>query len=188
MIINEITLALQDQHHLWERFFQTNLCLVFKVTIHKSVDKLVMSNYRNFSATSGVNRPTRNGTYIKIYERTNPFAPVWFTDCGYSSDCIYTGTTLIFRVQNASWTYGAFYYVLFDSGAVSGNIFCSPESAPILGMPISLSSFHTELVSIRSNVLGIQYLGSWSFKYDNNDNNSTNNSYCNDTGKLHLDE
>jgi hypothetical protein len=31
---------------------------------------------------------------------------------------------------------GATYYILFDSGAVSGNVFCGPESAPITGLSV----------------------------------------------------
>lgn len=90
-------------------------------------------NHNHFIATGGVNRPTRNGTYVRIFDRTNPYTAVWERDCGYSTDCIYAGTTVIFRVQNANWTFGGRYYVLLDSGAASGNVFCSPESSPILG-------------------------------------------------------
>jgi len=39
----------------------------------------------------------------------------------------------LFVVRNASWTPGAFYYVLFGSGAASGNVFCALESYPIFG-------------------------------------------------------
>ena len=85
----------------------------------------------DFTATGGVYHPNRNGTYIQIYDRANPSTPVWEVDCGYSPDCIYTGNTVLFTVQNANWTYGAHYYILFSSGAASGNIFCAPESAPI---------------------------------------------------------
>ena len=36
-------------------------------------------------------------------------------------------------MQNASWTPGATYYILFASGTASGVAFCGPESAPITG-------------------------------------------------------
>jgi len=49
---------------------------------------------------------------------------------------IYTGTTVLLRVSNPPWIPGKTYYVLFDSGAVSGNVFCRPESAPINGESI----------------------------------------------------
>ena len=56
---------------------------------------------------------------------------VWSADCGWSPLVIYTGTTVIFTVLNPPWVEGETYYVLFDSGAVSGNVFCGPESTPI---------------------------------------------------------
>ena len=94
-------------------------------------------------ATNGVYHPNRNGTFIKIYNKANPLVPAWQADCGYSPDCIYSGQTILFRVQNPSWIPGANYYVLFDSGAASGNVFCAPESAAITGnasLPVSIYS------------------------------------------------
>ena len=84
-------------------------------------------------ATSGVYRPNRNGTYIQIYNQANSTTPEWQIDCGYSPDCVYNGQTVIFYARNANWTLGAHYYILFSSGAASGNVFCAPESAPITG-------------------------------------------------------
>jgi archaellum component FlaF (FlaF/FlaG flagellin family) len=84
-------------------------------------------------ATGGVYHPNRNGTYIQIFESTNPSTPVWQIDCGYSTDVSYNGRTVSFVVRNASWIPGAVYYILFGSGAASGNIFCAPESDPING-------------------------------------------------------
>ncbi|CAF4107906.1 unnamed protein product, partial [Rotaria sordida] len=94
----------------------------------------IFANQSLFSiqATGNVYRPSRNGTYIQIFNKANPSTPEWQADCGYSPDCIYTGTTVLFYVQNANWTPGAYYYILFSSGAASGNIFCSPESDPII--------------------------------------------------------
>lgn len=85
-----------------------------------------------FKATTGVNRPTRNGTYVKVHLASND-TMVWSADCGWSPLVIYTATTVIFYVPNPPWEEGQTYYVLFDSGAVSGNVFCGPESAPIVG-------------------------------------------------------
>ncbi|CAF3808683.1 unnamed protein product [Rotaria sordida] len=105
------------------------------ITVQGSASPLgtVFSNHSTFSitATAGVNRPNRNGTYIKIYLLSNNTL-VWQVDCGWSPLVIYTGTTVIFTVPNPSWTEGETYYILFDSGAVSGNVFCGPESAPII--------------------------------------------------------
>ena len=81
-------------------------------------------------ATAGVNRPSRNGTYIRIYLASNDTL-VWSADCGWSPFVIYAGTVVIFTTPNPPWVEGETYYVLFDSGAVSGNVFCGPESAPI---------------------------------------------------------
>jgi archaellum component FlaF (FlaF/FlaG flagellin family) len=87
-------------------------------------------------ATQGVHRPNRNGTYISIYlASTNTI--VWQADAGYSSDVLYTGNTVAFQVQNASWIPGATYYILFGSGTASGTAFCGPESAPITGIYLS---------------------------------------------------
>jgi hypothetical protein len=47
---------------------------------------------------------------------------------------MYTGNTVLFQVQNASWIPGATYYILFGSGTASGTAFCGPESAPITGI------------------------------------------------------
>lgn len=87
----------------------------------------------NILATGGVYHPNRNGTYIQIFDRSDPSTPVWQIDCGFSTDVIYSGQTVLFVVRNASWTPGAFYYVLFGSGAASGNVFCALESYPIFG-------------------------------------------------------
>ncbi|CAF4364889.1 unnamed protein product [Rotaria sordida] len=84
-------------------------------------------------ATNAVYRPSRNGTYIQIFNKANSSSPEWQADCGYSSDCIYSGQTVLFFVRNANWVLGATYYILFSSGAASGNIFCNPESDPITG-------------------------------------------------------
>ncbi|UJR24846.1 hypothetical protein I4U23_006215 [Adineta vaga] len=93
----------------------------------------VFSNHSIFSisATGGVYHPNRNGTYIQIFNQANPSTPVWQVDCGHSSDVIYTGQTVSFIVRNPNWIHGALYYILFDSGAASGNVFCAPESDPI---------------------------------------------------------
>lgn len=94
--------------------------------VEKSFDDLCL-------ATNGVYHPNRNGTYIQIYNKASPSTPAWQADCGYSPDCIYSGQTVLFVVRNASWTPGATYYVVFSSGAASGNVFCAPESSPITG-------------------------------------------------------
>ena len=86
-------------------------------------------------ATTGVNRPNRNGTYIKIYLASNNTL-VWSTDCGWSSLVLYSGTTVAFTVPNPPWVEGETYYILLDSGAVSGNVFCGPESTPIIGQSV----------------------------------------------------
>lgn len=106
---------------------------IFSIQGRQSPETKMNSVNDSSVASGGVNRPARNGTYVRIFDRTNPFTAVWERDCGYSTDCNYLGTTVIFRVQNPSWTFGAQYYILLDSGAASGNVFCSPESSPILG-------------------------------------------------------
>lgn len=84
-------------------------------------------------ATGGVYRPNRNGTYVWIFNEANNTIPAWEADCGYSPDCVYIGSTVLFIVRNPNWIPGGRYYVLLSSGAASGNVFCAPESKPING-------------------------------------------------------
>ncbi len=118
--------------------FQISLYSVFKVDqIHSILIKSYIYNIF-LLASANVNHPNRNGTYISIYlASTNTL--VWQIDAGYSTDVIYTGNTVSFQVQNASWTPGATYYILFSSGTASGVAFCGPESAPITGIYVLLS-------------------------------------------------
>ena len=64
----------------------------------------------------GVNRPGRNGTYIKFLDATLNGTVVLQFDCGYSTNVIYSGSTIIINTAPFLWTYGHFYYVTFDSG------------------------------------------------------------------------
>jgi hypothetical protein len=85
----------------------------------------------------------------------------WSIDCGWSPFVIYTGNVLVFTVPNPSWIEGETYYVLFDSGAVSGNVFCGAESAPIISEYTFFSIFVDNqifFISNRHNLLAVQYL------------------------------
>ncbi|CAF2200274.1 unnamed protein product [Rotaria magnacalcarata] len=110
-------------------------------------------------ATSSVYRLSRNGTYIQIYNKANPSTPEWQVDCGYSSDCICTGQTVLFYVRNANGTPGAYYYILFSSGAASGNIFCSLESDPITDNLLITKKKYT-IECFISLIIGTSY---WNF-------------------------
>ena len=114
--------------------------LIIHFLLFKVIDLKIYENSFQifFIATGGVYHPNRNGTYVQIYNRANPYTPEWEADCGYSPDCIYSGSTVLFHVRNASWTFGAHYYVLLSSGTASGNVFCAPESAPITGKSLYL--------------------------------------------------
>ncbi|CAF4039638.1 unnamed protein product [Rotaria magnacalcarata] len=111
------------------------------------------------TATSSVYRLSRNGTYIQIYNKANPSTPEWQVDCGYSSDCICTGQTVLFYVRNANGTPGAYYYILFSSGAASGNIFCSLESDPITDNLLVTKKKYT-IECFISLIIGTSY---WNF-------------------------
>lgn len=65
-------------------------------------------------ATRNVNRPTRNGTYIRFMDASTNTSVVQY-DAGWAPNMIYTGNTIII-VTNYTWTLGGNYYVLFDSG------------------------------------------------------------------------
>lgn len=67
-----------------------------------------------FLANRPVNRPNRNGTYIRFMDAATSTAVQLF-DAGWAPNMIYTGNTIII-VTNYSWVPGANYYVLFDSG------------------------------------------------------------------------
>ena len=127
--------------------------------------------------------PNRNGTFIRIYNKANPLIPAWEADCGYSPDCIYSGQTVLFRVQNPSWIPGAHYYVLFDSGAASGNVFCAPESAAITGDLSFFSRLFSRFSSIRSQVLELQYLESSALEHDNNEHHAADDGDGDHPGK-----
>ena len=126
--------SLLNSYKVWNSFILTYYHHLVSCLGSASPLGTVFANQSTFSiqATGGVYHPNRNGTYIQIFNRNNTVTPEWQVDCGYSPDCIYSGQTVLFVVQNASWTPGAFYYILFGSGAASGNVFCAPESDPIL--------------------------------------------------------
>ena len=65
-------------------------------------------------ATRPVNRPNRNGTYIRFMDgATN--ASVQTFDAGWQPNILYTGYTITI-ITNYTWIPGHTYYVLFDSG------------------------------------------------------------------------
>ena len=65
-------------------------------------------------ATRSVNRPTRNGTYIRFVNASTGTVVQMF-DAGWEPNVVYTGYTIVI-VTNYTWTEGATYYVLFHSG------------------------------------------------------------------------
>lgn len=68
-----------------------------------------------FLATGTVNRPSRNGTYVRfIDDATNQV--VASLDCGHDANVTYIGSTVIFRVLNPPWIPGHTYYIQLDSG------------------------------------------------------------------------
>ncbi|CAF3370210.1 unnamed protein product [Rotaria socialis] len=91
----------------------------------------VFANQAIFSimATSPVGRPSRNGTDICFNDAATNTSVVCY-DAGYASNLLYNGYTITI-ITNVVWTYGHSYYVTFDSGVASGNVFCHAESAPI---------------------------------------------------------
>ena len=76
----------------------------------------IFANHSSFSiqANRNVNRPTRNGTYIRFIDASNDIIVQQF-DAGWQSNVVYTGKTIII-VTNYTWSYGANYYITFDSG------------------------------------------------------------------------
>ncbi|CAF1256074.1 unnamed protein product [Rotaria sp. Silwood1] len=80
-------------------------------------------------ATRDVHRSTRNGTYIRFIDAsTNTSVRVF--DAGWAPNILYYGNTSSI-ITSYSWIPERSYYVLFDSGVVSGIEFCGSESAPI---------------------------------------------------------
>ncbi|CAF3101921.1 unnamed protein product [Rotaria sp. Silwood2] len=78
-----------------------------------------------------VNRPGHNGTYVSFHDATLNGTVVLSYDAGWSSNIIYSGSTIIIYAPYA-WTPGHLYYITFDSGVSSGNDFCHAESQPIV--------------------------------------------------------
>jgi hypothetical protein len=62
-----------------------------------------------------VNRPGRNGTYIYFNDATLNGTVVLSYDCGWSTNVIYSGSTIIINAPYA-WVPGHQYYVTLDSG------------------------------------------------------------------------
>lgn len=72
-----------------------------------------------------MNRPWRNGTYIRFNDATLNGTTVSMYDCGWSPNVIYSGSTIIIHAPYP-WVPGHQYYVTFDSGEISdyvGNYF-----------------------------------------------------------------
>ncbi|CAF4973187.1 unnamed protein product [Rotaria sp. Silwood1] len=93
------------------------------------VEALVKNILYLLITTRDVHRPTRNGTYIRFMDAsTNTSVRVF--DAGWASNILYYGNTSSI-ITSYSWIPGRSYYVLFDSGVVSGIEFCGSESAPI---------------------------------------------------------
>ncbi|CAF3354020.1 unnamed protein product [Rotaria sp. Silwood2] len=78
-----------------------------------------------------VNRPGHNGTYVSFHDATLNGTVVLSYDAGWSSNIIYSGSTIIIYAPYA-WTPGHLYYITLDSGVSSGNDFCHAESQPIV--------------------------------------------------------
>ena len=68
-------------------------------------------------ANRDVNRPTRNGTYIRFVNASDN-ATVLQYDAGWAPNMVYTGNTILI-MTNYSWIPGNTYYVLFDSGILA---------------------------------------------------------------------
>ena len=144
---------------------------------------------------AGVNRPGRNGTYIRFHDETLNGTTVLAFDCGYSTNVIYSGTTIIINTAPHIWTFGHFYYVTLDSGRFAfvrinrddtvGTAFRGVEWCWLLSY-VSSFVFTKSLwddmfvffiivvirsriwASDRSDLLAIQHLGSWPFEHNNN--------------------
>jgi hypothetical protein len=76
-----------------------------------------------FSASSAVNRPTLNGTYVFFNDAAKNATVVQY-DAGWSPNVIYTGNTILILVTNYTWTVGHTYYITMDEGFSSGTVFC----------------------------------------------------------------
>ncbi|CAF4199097.1 unnamed protein product, partial [Rotaria sp. Silwood2] len=89
----------------------------------------VMATQSRFSIqTSLPLRRTRlNGTYIYIY-RMGYGNPVYTIDCKYSPDVYFINTTMVFFIQNPSWTLGATYYVTMTEGVATADQYCGVEA------------------------------------------------------------
>ncbi len=66
-------------------------------------------------ATSRVNRPTHNGTFVYFNDATTRTI-AYSMDCGWNPNVIYTGKTIVFGVLSPPWIPGHSYYITFDSG------------------------------------------------------------------------
>ena len=66
----------------------------------------------------GVNRPGRNGTFVRFIDATLNNTQVLAYDCGWSTMVTYSGSTIIIYAPYA-WVPGHRYYVTFDSGECS---------------------------------------------------------------------
>ena len=63
----------------------------------------------------GVNRPGRNGTYIRFIDATANNNVTVEYDCGYDTRVTYSGNTIIIYAPYP-WIHGHRYYITFDSG------------------------------------------------------------------------
>ena len=69
----------------------------------------------------GVNRPGRNGTYVRFMDATLNNTQVLAYDCGWSTMVTYSGSTIIIYAP-FPWQPGHRYYVTFDSGESTNKV------------------------------------------------------------------
>lgn len=82
----------------------------------------LMINNNNDLATGVVNRPTRNGTYIRFFDAATNSNVISY-DAGWSPNLVYIGKTLVIQVSPPPWIPGHTYYVTLDNG--ENNVFLS---------------------------------------------------------------
>ncbi|CAF3417532.1 unnamed protein product, partial [Rotaria sp. Silwood2] len=91
----------------------------------------VMATQSRFSIQIQTTLPLRRtklaGTYISIYPMD--YGSLTYTiDCKYSPDVYFLNKTIVFFIQNPSWTLGATYYVAMTEGVATADQYCGVEA------------------------------------------------------------
>ncbi|CAF4718722.1 unnamed protein product, partial [Rotaria sp. Silwood2] len=94
----------------------------------------VMATQSRFSIQIQTTLPLRRtklaGTYIRIYQMGYG-SPAYTIDCKYSPDVYFLNKTIVFFIQNPSWTLGATYYISMTDGVATADQYCGVEAGGI---------------------------------------------------------